>query len=144
MLFTMNLKKMVSQHNLLCEYLYNRSDPRLPLLCYAKLILWQIVNNHIWPPYATSGPPDKLARLVAGHLIFRLLERLSDERNVEACAQPQYLQTFCAQQWATLTLPYDHHRGPITYAAKKKVDSGRSSRFPRPSTATKPKITRSS
>ncbi len=59
------------------------------------------------PLYALNGRPAKPIRLTLGLLLLRQIEKLSDERVVEAWLRNPYYQAFCGMEHFQCTFPCD-------------------------------------
>lgn len=98
------------QGNFLYPDLLDQLDPKDSLLCLAKKIPWDFLEREFAGFYSEHGRPAKPIRLMAGLLILKQLENLSDERVVEEWRRNPYFQAFCGMrhfQWALPCEPSD-------------------------------------
>jgi len=94
--------KKSDQSNFLYEDLLDQLNPRDPLLGLAERIPWQRFEEEFAGLYSEQGRPAKPIRLMAGLMILKQLENLSDERLIEAWVRNPYYQAFCGEthfQW---------------------------------------------
>jgi IS5 family transposase len=83
------------QSHLLYQDLLEQLNPNAPLLLLAQRIPWKMFEDEFTPLYAGIGRPAKPVRLMAGLLLLKQIENLSDERVVEVWVQNPYYQAFC-------------------------------------------------
>jgi len=91
----------------LCQDLLEQLNPSHPLLALAKKFPWEFFEKEFAQFYASAGRPAKPIRLMAGLLLLKQIENLSDERVVEAWVQNPYYQAFCGMEHFQWSLPCD-------------------------------------
>ena len=82
-------------------------DQRQGLYKLANTLPWDEVVSAIEPLYSEVGRPGLPVRLLAGLLLLKHLENLSDERVCEAWVQNPYYQYFCGEDHFQWRLPCD-------------------------------------
>lgn len=82
-------------------------DQRQGLYKLANVLPWTEVVSWIEPLYSEVGRPGLPVRLLAGLLLLKHLENLSDERVCEAWVQNPYYQYFCGERHFQWRLPCD-------------------------------------
>ena len=95
------------QGNFLYQDLLEQLNPKAPLLLLAKKLPWEMFERDFAPLYADKGHPAKPIRLMVGLLLLKQIERLSDERVVEAWVQNPYYQAFCGMEYFQWKFPCD-------------------------------------
>jgi len=96
------------QTNLFGNDLLQQLDPNDPLLRLARVIPWQELEQALARHYCRSlGRPAKPIRLMAGLLILKQLENLSDEAVVLQFKRNPYYQAFCGFTEFSCRLPCD-------------------------------------
>ena len=116
----------ISQGTFLYPDLIDQINPRDPLCQLANRIPWDFFEKDFSPLYAERGRPAKPVRLMAGLLILKQLENLSDERVVEEWRRNPYFQFFCGMkhfQWDLPCEPSDlvHFRKRIGINGVEKI-----------------------
>ena len=86
------------QGHLLYPDLLDQLNPKVPLLVLARKLPWEEFEREFSGLYAEKGRPAKSGRLIAGLLLLKQIEDLSDERVVEAWVQNPYYQAFCGME----------------------------------------------
>lgn len=92
-------KSHIPQVNFLQKHLLEQLNPKHPLMLLSNKIPWGDLEKDLLPLYAHRGRPAKPIRLMAGLLILKQLENLSDESVVEAWIQNPYYQAFCGEEY---------------------------------------------
>ena len=82
-------------------------DQRQGLYKLANTLPWEAVVSVIEPLYSDVGRPGLPVRLLAGLLLLKHLENLSDERVCEAWERDPYMQYFCGERHFQWRLPCD-------------------------------------
>lgn len=80
-------------------------NPKHQLVVLAHAIDWKSIENNFSVFYSNTGTPSKPVRMMAGLLILKYLENLSDERVVAAWVQNPYFQYFCGEQFFQWNFP---------------------------------------
>jgi IS5 family transposase len=83
------------QANLFGNDLLTQLNPNDPLILLANKIPWKKLENSLLKYYKHKGRNAKPIRLMAGLLILKSLENLSDERIVLQWSRNPYYQYFC-------------------------------------------------
>lgn len=99
-----------AQFSLLKATLIEQLNPENPLIRLAKVIPWDDIEKKLSSYYPTSGRRAKPIRLMAGLLILKHLENLSDERLIHKWVENPYYQFFCGYhefQWKFPCHPTD-------------------------------------
>lgn len=87
-----------NQKDLFRPVLKEICDPNHQLVKLADVIDWKSIEKRLSSLYSRVGTPSKPVRMMAGLLILKHLENLSDERVVAAWVQNPYFQYFCGEQ----------------------------------------------
>ena len=95
------------QGHLLYPDLLDHLNPKDPLLILAKNLPWDEFEKTFTPLYAIKGRPAKPVRLMIGLLLLKQIERLSDERVIEAWVRNPYYQAFCGMKHFQWKFPCD-------------------------------------
>lgn len=95
------------QKHLLNKDLLEQLNPEDPLLALARKIDWGTLEKELAPCYSEIGRPAKNIRLMAGLLMLKHIENLSDERVVEQWVRNPYFQAFCGEQFFQWKFPCD-------------------------------------
>lgn len=85
--------------NLFQQDLEHLLDQRQPLYKLANRLPWEQLESSFESYYSEHGRPALSTRLMAGLLLLKQLENLSDERVCEAWQQNPYMQYFCGEQY---------------------------------------------
>ncbi|MGZ5209245.1 MAG: IS5 family transposase, partial [Sulfuricurvum sp.] len=104
------VQKSVSrtQANLFYGSLINMLDEHDPLIALANAIEWKRIEDGLDKYYDhTNGRPAKPIRLMAGLLMLKQLENLSDENVVLQWKRNPYYQYFCGMNDYCSSLPCD-------------------------------------
>ena len=114
------------QGHLLYQDLLEQLNPKDTLLLLAEKLPWEMFEQEFAPLYAERGRPAKSVRLMAGLLLLKQLENLSDERVVEAWTRNPYYQAFCGMEHFQWKFPCDpselvHFRKRIGEAGMEKI-----------------------
>lgn len=101
-------------------------DQRQPLYKLANHLPWQELEGAFESYYSELGRPALPIRLMAGLLLLKQLENLSDERVCEAWARDPYMQYFCGEQFFQWKLPCEpselvHFRKRIGQAGVERI-----------------------
>jgi IS5 family transposase len=101
-------------------------DQRQPLYKLANRLPWSDLEEAFESYYSEIGRPALPTRLMAGLLLLKQLENLSDERVCEAWQQNPYLQYFCGERYFQWKLPCEpselvHFRGRIGQQGVEKI-----------------------
>lgn len=80
-------------------------DQRQPLYRLANQLPWEALEKDFESYYSEIGRPALPIRLMAGLLLLKQLENLSDERVCEAWARDPYMQYFCGERYFQWKLP---------------------------------------
>lgn len=97
-----------TQANLFYGSLLNMLDANDPLIALADAIEWDRILQELEKYYdQTNGRPGKPIRLMAGLLILKQLENLSDESVVLQWKRNPYYQYFCGMNDYCSSLPCD-------------------------------------
>ena len=101
-------------------------DQRQPLYKLANQLPWQELEKGFEDYYSEVGRPALPTRLMAGLLLLKQLENLSDERVCEAWARDPYMQYFCGERYFQWKLPCEpselvHFRNRIGQAGVEKI-----------------------
>lgn len=121
------MKSSPSQHpgqtSFICPDLIDQLNPKHPLLALADKIPWHELEESLTGYYSKNmGRPAKPIRLMAGLLILKQIENLSDERVTAAWVRDPYMQYFCGEcsfQWKLPCDPSD-----LTYFRKRIGEAG--------------------
>lgn len=90
------------QRDLFHPVLEDFIDPENPLVRMAERIDWGTLGSEFEGLYSDTGRPSKPVRLMAGLLILKRTEDLSDEEVVARWVRDPYYQYFCGEthfQW---------------------------------------------
>ncbi len=97
-----------TQANLFYGSLINMLDANDPLIALADAIEWDRIIQELEKYYdQTNGRPGKPIRLMAGLLMLKQLESLSDENVVLQWKRNPYYQYFCGMNDYSSSLPCD-------------------------------------
>jgi len=97
-----------TQANLFYGSLINMLDANDPLIALADAIEWNVIEKELEKYYDHSnGRPGKPIRLMAGLLMLKQLENLSDENVVLQWKRNPYYQYFCGMNDYCASLPCD-------------------------------------
>ena len=97
-----------TQANLFYGSLINMLDANDPLIALADAIEWSVIEKELDKYYdQTNGRPGKPIRLMAGLLMLKQLENLSDENVVLQWKRNPYYQYFCGMSDYHSSLPCD-------------------------------------
>lgn len=97
-----------NQANLFYGSLINMLDENDPLIALADAIEWNRIEKGLDKYYdQTNGRPGKPIRLMAGLLMLKQLENLSDENVVLQWKRNPYYQYFCGMNDYCASLPCD-------------------------------------
>lgn len=101
-------------------------DQRQPLYKLAKRLPWSELEAAFESYYSEIGRPALPTRLMAGLLLLKQLENLSDQRVCQAWQRDPYMQYFCAEsyfQWKPPCEPSElvHFRGRIGQEGVEKI-----------------------
>lgn len=97
-----------TQANLFYGSLINMLDANDPLIALADAIEWNKIVGELEKYYdQTNGRPGKPIRLMAGLLMLKQIENLSDENVVIQCKRNPYYQYFCGMNDYCSSLPCD-------------------------------------
>ena len=97
-----------TQANLFYGSLINMLDENDPLIALADAIEWSVIEKELDKYYDHSnGRPGKPIRLMAGLLMLKQLENLSDENVVLQWKRNPYYQYFCGMNDYCSSLPCD-------------------------------------
>jgi len=97
-----------NQPNLFHGFLIDMLDQHDPLVALADAINWTLIENALSKFYSTDkGRPAKPIRLMAGLLMLKQLENLSDENVVLQWKRNPYYQYFCGMSDYQAALPCD-------------------------------------
>lgn len=101
-------------------------DQRQPLYKLAGRLPWTELEEAFEGYYSEIGRPALPTRLMAGLLLLKQLENLSDERVCEAWQRDLYMQYFCGEryfQWKLLCEPSElvHFRHRIGQEGVEKI-----------------------
>lgn len=110
------------QGNFLFNDLIEQLNPKDSLLRLAAAIPWERFEQEFSSLYSEHGRPAKPIRLMAGLMILKQMENLSDERVIEAWVQNPYYQAFCGEthfQWKFPCDPTD-----LVYFRKRIGEEG--------------------
>ena len=80
-------------------------DQRQPLYKLANKLPWDELEKTFEGYYKETGRPALPTRLMAGLLLLKQLENLSDERVCQAWARDPYMQYFCGERYFQWKLP---------------------------------------
>lgn len=80
-------------------------DQRQPLYKLANQLPWEELEKAFECYYSEIGRPALATRLMAGLLLLKQLENLSDERVCEAWQRDPYMQYFCGERYFQWKLP---------------------------------------
>jgi IS5 family transposase len=84
-----------TQGNFLYPNLMDRLDPNNRLLLLAERIDWDMLEDELSIFYSEIGRPAHPIRLMAGILILKQIENLSDEKVINDLQENIYYQAFC-------------------------------------------------
>jgi transposase, IS5 family len=110
------------QGNFLYPELMDQLNPKDPLLVLGKKIPWKKIEDAFIDLYSNKGRRAKPIRLMAGLLILKQLEDLSDEQVVEAWVRNPYYQAFCGESRFRWQFPCDP--SDLTYFRKRIGEEG--------------------
>lgn len=110
------------QGNFLYPELMDQLNPKDPLLILGKRIPWEKIEDAFIDLYSDKGRRAKPIRLMAGLLILKQLENLSDEDVVQAWVRNPYYQTFCGESRFKWQFPCDP--SDLTYFRKRIGEEG--------------------
>ena len=97
-----------TQANLFYRSLINMLDANDPLIALADVVEWDRIIQKLEKYYdQTNGRPGKPIRLMAGLLMLKQLENLSDENVVLQWKRNPYYQYFCGMSDYHSSLPCD-------------------------------------
>lgn len=101
-------------------------DQRQPLYKLANRLPWSELEEAFEGYYSECGRPALPTRLMAGLLLLKQLENLSDERVCEAWARDPYMQYFCGERYFQWKLPCEpselvHFRNRIGQEGVEKI-----------------------
>ena len=101
-------------------------DQRQPLYKLASQLPWEELEKSFESYYSKIGRPALPTRLMAGLLLLKQLENLSDERVCEAWARDPYMQYFCGERYFQWKLPCEpselvHFRNRIGGEGVEKI-----------------------
>ena len=101
-------------------------DQRQPLYKLANRLPWEELEKDFESYYSDEGRPALPTRLMAGLLLLKQLENLSDERVCEAWSRDPYMQYFCAERYFQWKLPCEpselvHFRNRIGQEGVEKI-----------------------
>jgi len=101
-------------------------DQRQPLYKLANELPWEALEKDFEGYYSKIGRPALPTRLMAGLLLLKQLENLSDERVCEAWSRDAYMQYFCGEshfQWKPPCEPSElvHFRHRIGQQGVEKI-----------------------
>ena len=101
-------------------------DQRQPLYRLANRLPWEELEKAFESYYSKIGRPALPTRLMAGLLLLKQLENLSDERVCEAWARDPYMQYFCGERYFQWKLPCEpselvHFRNRIGGEGVEKI-----------------------
>ena len=118
------LKKEAEQ--LFQQDLEHLLDQRQPLYKLANRLPWEQLEGAFERFYSDKGRPALSTRLMAGLLLLKQLENLSDERVCEAWQRDPYMQYFCGEQYFQWKLPCEpselvHFRNRIGEDGVEKI-----------------------
>lgn len=98
----------INQPNLFYGSLMDMLDLNDPLIALANAIDWDLIENALSKFYSSDkGRPAKPIRLMAGLLMLKQLENLSDESVVLQWKRNPYYQYFCGMNDYRAALPCD-------------------------------------
>ena len=110
------------QGHLLYPDLLDNLNPKDPLLILARNLPWHEFEKEFAPFYSTHGRPAKPIRLMVGLLLLKQIEKLSDERIVEAWIRNPYYQAFCGMKHFQWKFPCDPSE--LVYFRKRIGEKG--------------------
>lgn len=101
-------------------------DQRQALYKLANRLPWEELEKDFESYYSEVGRPALPTRLMAGLLLLKQLENLSDERVCEAWARDPYMQYFCGERYFQWKLPCEpselvHFRNRIGQKGVEKI-----------------------
>ena len=101
-------------------------DQRQPLYKLAHKLPWSELEKAFASYYSQIGRPALPVRLMAGLLLLKQLENLSDERVCQAWARDPYMQYFCGERYFQWKLPCEpselvHFRRRIGQEGVEKI-----------------------
>lgn len=101
-------------------------DQRQALYKLANRLPWEELEKDFESYYSEVGRPALPTRLMAGLLLLKQLENLSDERVCEAWARDPYMQYFCGERYFQWKLPCEpselvHFRNRIGQEGVEKI-----------------------
>lgn len=101
-------------------------DQRQPLYKLANQLPWEELEKEFESYYSEIGRPALPTRLMAGLLLLKQLENLSDERVCEAWTRDAYMQYFCGERYFQWKLPCEpselvHFRNRIGQEGVEKI-----------------------
>lgn len=107
-----------TQKNLFYGSLLDMLDSQDPLIALADTIDWQSIEKSLSVHYThNNGRPAKPIRLMAGLLMLKQLENLSDERVVVEWKRNPYYQYFCG--YKDFQTAYPCHATEMVYFRKR-------------------------
>lgn len=110
------------QQHLTHKDLLDQLNPQDPLLMLGRKIDWAKLENTLAQLYAQVGRPAKSIRLMAGLLMLKQLENLSDERLIEQWVRNPYFQAFCGEQFFQWKFPCNPSE--LTYFRRRLGETG--------------------
>jgi IS5 family transposase len=96
-----------NQPNLFYGSLMEMLDQNDPLIALADAINWSLIEDALSKFYSANGRPAKPIRLMAGLLMLKQLENLSDENVVLQWKRNPYYQHFCGMNDYQAAFPCD-------------------------------------
>ena len=101
-------------------------DQRQPLYKLANRLPWEELEKEFESYYSEIGRPALPTRLMAGLLLLKQLENLSDERVCDAWTRDAYMQYFCGERYFQWKLPCEpselvHFRNRIGQDGVEKI-----------------------
>ena len=101
-------------------------DQRQPLYKLANRLPWSELEEAFESYYSELGRPALPTRLMAGLLLLKQLENLSDERVCQAWQRDPYMQYFCGERYFQWKLPCEpselvHFRNRIGQQGVEKI-----------------------
>jgi IS5 family transposase len=110
------------QANLFGNDLMTQLNPNDPLVLLAKKIPWETLESSLSKYYSHKGKNAKPIRLMAGLLILKSLENLSDEKIVLQWSRNPYYQYFCGYTEFQMGLPC--HSTDLVYFRQRIGEEG--------------------
>jgi len=101
-------------------------DQRQPIYKLSNRLPWEALEKEFECFYSEIGRPALPTRLMAGLLLLKQLENLSDERVCEAWSRDPYMQYFCGESYFQWKLPCEpselvHFRKRIGQEGVEKI-----------------------